>query len=198
MYKIAFVTGNDNKFKEAKAIVDTYEDFDGQVELIQLKVDLPEIQGSSEDIVKFKLEEAHKYNGVTGHKFFAFIIEDTSLEFNALGGMPGVYIKWFLEKTGVDNLVKMLSVFEDKSAYACCTFGYKSYDPSSEPIMFEGRVLGQIVEPTGFRSFGWDCIFKPDGYTQTYAEMDKSVKNKISPRSLAFTRMLKHIEASMR
>lgn len=54
------------------------------------------------------------------------ICEDTSLCFNAMNGLPGVYIKWFLESIGLDGLNKMLIGFDDKTAYAQCIFGYMS------------------------------------------------------------------------
>lgn len=54
----------------------------------------------------------------------AVMVEDTSLCFNAMGGLPGPYIKWFLAKLGHDGLNKMLAGFEDKSAYAQCVFAF--------------------------------------------------------------------------
>ena len=52
------------------------------------------------------------------------MVEDTSLCYNAYGGLPGPYIKWFLKKLGHEGLVAMLAGFEDKSAYAQCIFAY--------------------------------------------------------------------------
>jgi len=52
------------------------------------------------------------------------MVEDTSLCFNAYGGLPGPYIKWFLGKLGHEGLPKMLAGFEDKSGYAQCIFAY--------------------------------------------------------------------------
>lgn len=54
----------------------------------------------------------------------AVIVEDTSLCFNAMGGLPGPYIKWFLQKLGHDGLNAMLAGFEDKTGYAQCIFAY--------------------------------------------------------------------------
>lgn len=59
--------------------------------------------------------------------------------------------------------------------------------------VFDGRTDGTIVEPRGPRDFGWDPCFQPKGYTQTYAEMDKSVKNQISHRSLALQKLKTHL-----
>lgn len=60
----------------------------------------------------------------------AVMVEDTSLCFNACGGLPGPYIKWFLAKLGHDGLNRMLAGFEDKSAYAQCIFAFTPGAPS--------------------------------------------------------------------
>ncbi|GCC35789.1 hypothetical protein chiPu_0014277 [Chiloscyllium punctatum] len=110
------------------------------------------------------------------------IVEDTCLCFNALGGLPGPYIKWFLEKLCPEGLFKMLAGFEDKSAYALCTFAYSTGNPIDQVKLFQGKTSGKIVDPRGPRNFGWDPCFQPDGFDQTYAEMPKAVKNSISHR----------------
>ncbi|EHB04296.1 Inosine triphosphate pyrophosphatase [Heterocephalus glaber] len=110
------------------------------------------------------------------------LVEDTCLCFSALGGLPGPYIKWFLEKLKPEGLHQLLAGFEDKSAYALCTFALSTGDPSEPVSLFRGRTSGQIVAPRGCRDFGWDPCFQPDGYEQTYAEMPKAEKNAISHR----------------
>ena len=77
------------------------------------------------------------------------IIEDTSLCFNALGGLPGVYIKWFLEKLGHDGLNRLLAGFEDKSAYAQCVFAFCP-GPKANVEVFAGR--------TAVRSRGFSAV----------------------------------------
>ena len=109
------------------------------------------------------------------------MVEDTGLCFNAMKGLPGPYIKWFLESLGHDGLNKMLVGFEDHSAYAQCTFAYTP-GPEYEPMVFVGKTPGKIVPARGPPDFGWDPIFMPDGYDVTYAEMDKATKNTISHR----------------
>lgn len=76
----------------------------------------------------------------------------------------------------------MLAGFEDKSAEAICTFAYSAGE-GCEVKLFQGKTQGTIVAPRGTREFGWDPIFLPHGYEQTYAEMPKELKNKISHRS---------------
>ena len=119
------------------------------------------------------------------------IVEDTCLSFNALKGLPGPYIKWFLEKIGPEGLHKLLAGFEDKSAQAICTFAF-TRDENSEVILFQGITEGIIVEPRGCRDFGWDPIFQPLGYDKTYAELPKEVKNTISHRFRALDKLRDH------
>lgn len=111
-------------------------------------------------------------------------MEDTSLCFNALGGMPGPYIKWFLESMGSEGLYTLLEGHEDKSAVAICNVGFAI--PGSDPIIFVGQTHGTIVKPKeGEKVFGWDNIFQPSGFACTFADMSVNEKNEISFRSLA-------------
>eukprot|EP00298_Acanthocystis_sp_HF-20_P028697 c7505_g1_i1.p1 GENE.c7505_g1_i1~~c7505_g1_i1.p1 ORF type:complete len:192 (+),score=68.80 c7505_g1_i1:31-606(+) len=176
---ITFVTGNIRKLEETQAIIGD------SIQMTSKKIDLPEFQGEPNEIAKEKCILAAKEVGGP------VIVEDVSLCFNALNGLPGPYIKWFLEKTGHDGLNKIISAYPDKSAYALCIFAY-SEGPGSEPILFEGRTDGEIVPARGDNYFGWDPIFQPAGYTQTYAELDKSVKNTISHRSRALEKLKAH------
>jgi inosine triphosphate pyrophosphatase len=123
----------------------------------------------------------------------ACIIEDTSLCYNALGGLPGPYIKCFLDKIGLDGLNNILSVYEDKSAYAQTIFAYTK--GKGEPIeLFIGRIDGNIVPARGSLGFGWDAIFQPNGeYNQTFGEMEQYKKNAISHRYLALQKVKERI-----
>lgn len=119
-------------------------------------------------------------------------MEDTCLCFNALGGLPGPYIKWFLDKLQHDGLNKLLVGFDDKSAYAQCTFAYSTGEPDAVPQVFVGKTHGRIVPARvreGSPVFGWDPIFEPSGFDETFAEMDRTVKNSISHRFLALEKL---------
>lgn len=179
---IVFVTGNVKKLEEVVQILG--KTFPHKV--ISKEIDLPEYQGEPDEICVAKCKEAAKV--VSG----PVLIEDTCLCFNALGGLPGPYIKWFLSKIGPEGLYRMLHGFEDKSAEALCTFAYSTGN-SDDPIqLFRGKTPGHIVEPKGPRDFGWDPCFQPDGFDQTYAEMDKTLKNSISHRGKALQALAKH------
>ncbi|XP_075213042.1 inosine triphosphate pyrophosphatase [Lycorma delicatula] len=180
--KIVFVTGNIKKLEETVAILGKNLPF----ELVSEKIDLPEFQGDTQFISSLKCKEAAKI--IKG----PVIIEDTSLCFNALGGLPGPYIKWFLEKLGPNNLPKLIDSWEDKTATAICTFAYTEGE-NSEVKLFEGKVPGIIVNSRGPQDFGWDSIFQPEGYNKTYAELSKQIKNEISHRSKAVLALKKFL-----
>ena len=168
---LTFITGNKKKLEEVKYILGP----NFQYKVKSLNLDLPELQGVPEYIVSEKCRIASLT--VDG----PVLVEDTSLCFNALGGMPGPYIKWFQDKIGLDGLNNLLLAYSDKSAIAKCIFGYKECNGSPLHI-FTGNVYGSIVEPRGPLNFGWDPIFQPDGYTETFAEMNSETKNEISHR----------------
>ncbi|KAL0669375.1 hypothetical protein Bca4012_032079 [Brassica carinata] len=189
---VTFVTGNAKKLEEVKAIIGS------SIPFKSLKLDLPELQGEPEDISKEKARlAALQVNGPV-------LVEDTCLCFNALKGLPGPYIKWFLEKLGHEGLNNLLMAYEDKSAYALCAFSF-SHGPGAEPLTFLGKTPGKIVPARGPTDFGWDPVFQPDGYDQTYvrlcsitqktyAEMAKEEKNKISHRYKSLAMVKSHFK----
>ena len=179
---LTFVTGNAKKLEEVKAILQA-GDKPLPVELTNRKLDLPELQGEAEDIAieKCRLAAAEVGGPV--------MCEDTNLCFNALGGLPGPYIKWFLAKLGHDGLNNMLAAYEDKTAYAQCIFALCA-GPGCEVRVFDGRTAGRIVPARGPLDFGWDPVFEPDeSEGKTYAEMEKADKNLISHRYRALNNL---------
>ncbi|KAH0493726.1 hypothetical protein TgHK011_000379 [Trichoderma gracile] len=171
---IHFITGNANKLREVKAILEP------KIEIQSQSLDLEEIQGTIEEIANWKCRRAADLvNGPV-------LVEDTALCFNALQGLPGPYIKWFLDKTGHQGLNNLLAAYEDKSAEAVCTFAY-SPGPGHDPIIFQGRTPGRIVPARGPSNFGWDPVFEYEG--KTYAEMDSAEKNQISHRARALKKL---------
>lgn len=119
------------------------------------------------------------------------IVEDTSLGFEAFGGLPGPYIKYFLDAIGPEGLFRMLNTWKNKNALATCRIGFCE-SSNSEPIIFKGIVKGTIVEPRGSSGFGFDYCFQPEGLSETFAEMNKETKNKLSHRYAAVEAMKRH------
>lgn len=184
---INFVSGNKNKLIELSDIFNAnFKD----IEIKQLDIDLPELQGFPEDIVKAKLklalEKAKKLEGPV-------LVEDTSLCFNGYGGLPGAYIKYFLKAIKNEGLYKMACAFKDHSAYAQSIYGLQK-NSKDEPHLFIGKTEGEIVSPRGDNNFGWDPCFQPKNYKKTYAEMGEEEKNKISHRGKSTVAMINWIK----
>lgn len=174
-----FITGNKGKFEEMNAILTGLEMRD---------IDLPEIQSSdAREIIRAKLQAAF------AHCPGEFIVEDTSLYFDALGGLPGPLIKWFLKAIGNRGLAELAERMGNARAVAKTIIGFaKSRD---EIFFFEGVVPGRIVTPRG-TGFGWDPIFVPDGHERTFGEMSKEEKNGISMRRLAAEKLKEFIRTA--
>ncbi|VDP90574.1 unnamed protein product [Echinostoma caproni] len=183
VWPISFVTGNKNKLAEFIQILGSQ--YAGKI--VAKELDLPELQGSVEEVSREKCRTATRL--VQG----PVIIEDTALCFEALNGLPGPYIKSFLEALGPDGLPKLVAGFGDNRAYALCTFAFCE-GPDQPVHLFVGRTDGQIVTPRGPRNFGWDPVFQPDGHQLTYAEMEKSVKNTISHRFKALSKLKQFLD----
>ncbi len=175
--KLFYITGNEGKFKETKLIVPEIE---------QLNIDLPEIQEvDPKKIIEAKLVEAQR------HQSGNFIVDDASLYLDAIPGLPGPLIRWFMKTIGNDGLFQIAKRFGNFSAKAVVIVGYLN---STRDIQyFEGEIPGQIVEPRGANGFGWDTIFQPDGYTETFAEMSIEEKNRISHRRLALNKLREYL-----
>ncbi|MFZ1301188.1 MAG: non-canonical purine NTP pyrophosphatase [Candidatus Microsaccharimonas sp.] len=145
-----FITGNQNK-------VDYLSKTLGY-SLEHQKIDLDEIQSPDPKVV---IE--HKVKQAFSLIQKPVLVEDTSLSFNALDGLPGTFVKFFVEAhDGLESMCRMLDGFEDRSAYASAIYGY--YD-GKELRFFGGRLNGVIVDhPRGDGGYGWDQVFAPEGY----------------------------------
>ncbi|KAJ7026704.1 inosine triphosphate pyrophosphatase-like protein [Mycena alexandri] len=180
-----FVTGNANKLKEVKAILSAGGN---PIEIASRALDIPEIQGSTQEVAIDKCRRAAELLGGP------CITEDTALCFEALKGLPGPYIKYFLADLGHEGLNSLLVGFPTKAAWALCTFAY-SAGPGSDPILFEGRTDGSIVRARGPGVFGWDAVFEPAGTGLTYAEMPADQKNKLSHRYKALEKLREYLHS---
>lgn len=167
---IYFITGNEDKFEEVKAILP---------EVKRLAIDLPEIQEiDAKKILKKKLAAARSFQKGD------YLVEDTALYLECLGGkLPGPLIKWFEEAIGNEGIVKITEKFGNRKATAKTLIGYLG--KNGKPYFFEGELRGQIVFPRGNKDFGWGPIFEPSGCRRTFGQMGRAEKNKISMRRVA-------------
>jgi non-canonical purine NTP pyrophosphatase (RdgB/HAM1 family) len=118
-------------------------------------------------------------------------VEDASLEFAALGRLPGPFIRFFLEELPLETLCSLLDGKERKATERC-VFGY--YD-GEHCELFEGSNAGEIVQtPAGKNGFGWDKIFIPTGYAVTRAQLSEEDYRKVYLQIRPFEALKKFLE----
>lgn len=157
MKQVTFITGNQHKADYLQKLLG--------LKIAHQKVELDEIQSTNlDEIVAHKVKQA--YDTLQE----PVLVEDVSLEFQALKGLPGPFIKFFIEQTGLAETCRLLDGFEDRSATAKCTFAY--FD-GADMRLFHGNLVGEIATtPRGDGGYGWDQIFIPEGYGgRTRAEL---------------------------
>lgn len=181
--KIHYVTGNSGKFEEAKRL------FSGSdIELIHTDLELEEIQGTPEAIGNHKIAEAYKKLAMP------CMIDDVSVHCSALGGLPGPYIRAFLESLGPKGLAELISHYTDPSCQVICTIGYS--DNSGNITLFRGVVEGKIVAPRGGRlahTHSWNAIVEPKNSLKTFAEMPLEEAMQFSARTKALQQCKNHV-----
>lgn len=181
MRSLVFATSNPHKVREVNELLGD------QFEIRSLKdigctEDIPETQ----DTIKGNaLQKARYLKHHYDHDCFA---EDTGLEIDALDGAPGVYTARYAgpQRDPQDNMQKVLEELADTNVRSARFRTVIALILDGEEHVFEGIAEGTIAEQlSGAKGFGYDPIFVPDGYTQTFAEMDAAEKNAISHRGKA-------------
>ncbi len=159
---ITFITGNQKKADYLAKYLGHPVD--------HVKLDLDEIQSLDlNEIVEHKVRQA--YDKIKT----AVIVEDVSLEFEALNGLPGPFIRFFVDNVPFEKICSMING-QSRRAKAKCVFGF--YDGETVKL-FEGGLSGEIAEvPTGENGYGWDRLFIPDGYSSTRAELNEEEDQK--------------------
>lgn len=176
---IVIVTGNPNKLKEIAAILPKKLQYASQ------KLDLDEMQSLDlHAIVSHKLRQA--YDLVQQ----PVVVEDVSAELAGLQGLPGPFVKFFVEKLGRGALYELSRGTGNDAVTIRCLAGY--YDGNTM-LFGEGIVRGHIVAPRGEHGFGFDSTVVPEGETRTVAEMPSQEKNRISHRARAMRDLLTKI-----
>jgi XTP/dITP diphosphohydrolase len=190
--ELVFVTNNLHKLKEIKAIIG------GRFNLLSL-ADI----GCSEEII----EDANTIPGNASLKsWFIYnkyarncFADDTGLEIEALGGRPGVMSARYAgdDCNPENNIQKVLRELEGSNNRRARFRTVISLILSGEEFQFEGTVEGTILqEKRGKDGFGYDPVFQPDGYSQSFAEMDANEKNRISHRGRATQKLIAYLTHS--
>ena len=189
--RLVVASHNQGKVKELKALLGRYG-----MELVSSKeLDLPE---PDEIGTTFFFNAELKAMTAADLSGFPAIADDSGICVEALDGRPGVYTAnwaetgngrdWMLAMTKVEDALSLLGPEVSRAAYFACVLSVAWPDGHIES--FEGRVDGTLVwPPRGDKGFGYDPMFVPLGYDQTFAEMDPEAKHAISHRAAAFEKL---------
>jgi XTP/dITP diphosphohydrolase len=129
---------------------------------------------------------------------YACFADDTGLEVTALGGAPGVYSARYAgqPKDDTRNIAKLLREMRGHSNRTARFTTVIALCFPEESHLFRGTVNGNITEvPLGHLGFGYDAVFRPEGYQKTFAELTLGEKNQISHRTRAFAELLEFLES---
>lgn len=184
--KLVFATHNPHKTIEVQEIAGS----NLQIENLKNLGCFDEIPETSETLTGNALQKARYVYERYHVNCFA---DDTGLEVEALDGRPGVYSARFAGEhcTYQDNVDKLLLEMKGKTNRKACFKTVVALILDGQEYLFEGRVDGIITESArGGEGFGYDPVFQPEGYEQTFAELGEDVKNAISHRGRAMRKML--------
>jgi len=191
MRKLVFATNNDHKLRELKEILSS------EFELLSLN-DI----GCTDDIPEtgttLEVNAAQKSFYIWDKYGINCFADDTGLEIEALGNEPGVYSARYAGegRNATDNMLKVLGKLKNeinrKARFRCVI----SLIINGEEKQFEGIVDGKILdEKHGVAGFGYDPIFMPDGFSQSFAEMAAEEKNQVSHRGRAVKKLVDYLKS---
>ncbi len=195
--KLVIATHNAGKLREIAALLAPYG-----VECISAgALGLPEPPETGKTFVENALIKAR---AAAQASQLPALADDSGLCVDALGGRPGVYTAdwaerqwfegpsgrdWYMAMGKVEGMLCELGGDTDRSAHFACVLAIAW--PEGESAVYEGRVAGALTwPPRGTMGFGYDPVFVPGGYTQTFAELDPEEKHRISHRADAFAKLV--------
>lgn len=188
--QLVFATQNANKTLEVREILAPKYQILNLTD-IGCDVDIPETGNTFAENAELKSSYVVQNYGID---CFA---DDSGLEVQALNNKPGIYSARYSGKRGdYENMLFLLRKMEGISNRNARFKTVISLVHNGVNHLFEGVIAGKIrFEPKGERGFGYDPIFEPNGYTQTFAEMELDEKNKISHRALAMKKLIDFLKA---
>lgn len=190
--KIVVASHNPGKIEEIKTLLSPFK-----IEVVSAReLNLPDVEETGitfEENARLKADALSQLSGLP------CLADDSGLCVEALGGRPGVYSARYAPNRDFSKGMEMLlaelkaTANPNRAAHFSCVLAFAV--PGEDTKIFEGRVEGQITtKPEGTGGFGYDPIFKPQGYDVTFGNFDSTEKNKISHRGRAFAQFKKYLE----
>lgn len=183
---LCFATNNVNKLAEIQALI-------GDTIILKTLSEVGVVEELEETSGTIPGNSLQKAQYVWDNYQVDVFADDTGLEVEALDGEPGVDSAYYAgpQRSSEDNislLLKNMEAADDRRARFLTVI---TLILNGETYVFEGVAEGEILEAAkGTKGFGYDPVFRPDGYEVTFAEMEMSEKNKISHRSKAFASLV--------
>lgn len=190
--QLVFATNNRNKLKEVQAMLPKH------IQLLSLEdilcvEDVPETQNT------IKANAIQKATYIKTNYGFDCFADDTGLEVDALNGAPGVYSARYAgpQRNAEDNMNKLLSELENHPNRSAQFKTVIALHLKGKLHTFIGICRGEITtEKQGEKGFGYDPIFKAEGYKKTFAELSLEDKNKIGHRGKAVEQLIQFLSHS--
>jgi XTP/dITP diphosphohydrolase len=180
---IRFLSSNVHKIREVEAILGPVG-----VRVVPVPLKIEEIQ--TEDVQRLVRDKALRAFERIGRPVF---VEHTGLHLPGLNGLPGGLTQIFWDRLQADSFTALVKGLGSRLITAKTVIGYCD---SQNLHYFEGEVSGTVAElPAGPRDFQWDCVFIPDGFSQTFAQLGEK-KNDISMRRLALNKFATFLRGS--
>ena len=184
--KIIFATNNQHKLDEIKKISK------GQLDILSLRdIDChEEIPETGDTLKENALIKAQFVKDKFGLDSFA---DDTGLEVEALDNAPGIYSSRYAgpECDSEDNMRKLLNDLQGKENRKAQFRTVIALILNGKVHYFEGVIRGEIIrQKEGTNGFGYDPIFKPNGYKKTFGDLSEDIKNKLSHRAIATQKLV--------
>jgi len=184
--KLVFASNNLNKIKEIQSILN------GSIQLLSLEEigcheEIPETANTIEGNAILKA------NYVTEKYGYDCFADDTGLEVNALNGEPGVYSARYAgeQKNADDNMNKLLEALKNEENRSAQFKTVIALNLDGKQYLFTGLAKGNItLNKSGTNGFGYDPVFQPENYKETFAELSSEIKNKISHRAKATEQLI--------
>lgn len=182
MLKMVLASGNKNKYREMKAVLEQVGIdliFGGEIEAP------PEVEETGETYEENALLKARAWMERTG---LPAVADDSGIEADALGGAPGVHSARAVPGSDADRTAWLLSEMRDKTDrnarfVACLAAVFPGVE---QPVICQRACEGRLaLSPSGISGFGYDPIFIPNGYEETFSELGDPIKQQISHRALA-------------
>lgn len=190
--KLVFATHNPNKLKEIQKLVPPSFEL-VSLDSIGCHTAIPETAKTLEGNARLKA------NFITNTYQLPCFADDTGLLIASLKGEPGVYSARYAgpENNAEANMDKVLDKLRNKTNRSACFKTVIALNIHGKTHLFEGEVAGKITKSKqGEHGFGYDPIFQPNGYQETFAQMPLSIKNEISHRGTAFKKLITFLNSA--